>query len=176
MASSITSCVKVGAGAWRYAWTGTAPFTVTALGRTILDASEVTSTVLQWDDGETHTEPPALEVYDSTEDADALSQTLYPPVVTLQFRGRATNLYYVIQQWDGAAWDEIATLNEDGSGYYRYDSPYWITGAYQVRVIPYDQSGTAGIPLTFSIFHNTAPAPELTYSYNDATGDLTVSA
>ncbi len=176
MAATITECRQVGSGAWRYTWTGTAPFTVYCQGRAVLEDSEATTYTAQWDDDTDHTEAPAIEVIDSTQDADGLSQTLYPPVVTLQFRGAPTNAYYTVERYTGSAWEEIAIIVEDGSGYYLYRSPFWLTGEQDVRLIPYDESGTAGNPMSFSIFHHTAPATELTYTYNAGTGDLTVAS
>lgn len=176
MAATITACNQIGSGAWRYEWTGTAPFTAYCQGVAVVENSDATEFVAQWDDDEEHTEPPPLEVIDSTQTAAGLSQTLYPPIVTLQFRGADTNSYYIVERYTGSEWVEIATIVEDGSGYYQYRSPFWLTGDQDVRLTPYDESGTAGIPMTFSLFHHTAPFRELTYTYNAGTGDLTVAA
>ena len=180
MAALITACNPIGEGAWRYEWSGTAPFGVYAMGRTLLSGSTDTSIVVQWDDGETHTEPPAIELQDAdgyTPDAGGIiSQIVYAPGVSLQFRGRTTNSYYTVEQYIGAAWEVVAVIQETAAGYYSYTAPYLIAGTYQFRVTPYDITATAGTPLAFTLIHHTAPAPELTYSYNAGTGIVTVSA
>lgn len=175
MPAEITGCQKIGAGAWRYTFTGTAPFTVTSRGQQILvtsDSEEVTVT------GDADSiEPPPIEVYDSTGSAATLQQTLYPPRVTIQFRGRTTNAYYVVSQYISGQWTQIATVLEDGRGYYDVVTPYAVTGEYQFRVTPYDESETAGIPLDFEVSHFTNPEPpELTYTYNAGTGNVTIAA
>ena len=175
MAASITETLMVGTKACRYTWSGTAPYTVYLKGDAVLQNTDQTEYTAQWTDA--LVEPPAIEVIDSTESAATLQQVLHSPKITLQFRGRRTNSYYVAQLWDGAAWAYDVTIIEDGRGYYQVDAGFCETADYLFRVTPYDASGTAGTPLQFSIFHHTNPTPpELSYTYDSGTGNLTVDA
>ncbi len=175
MSALINTVTRVGAGAWEYAWSGTAPFTVYSDGVAVLQESDATSVVMQWTDDDSHVEPPPIEVIDSTGDVSTMQQAIYPPQIVLQFRGRTTNLYYVVQQYDGAAWQTVCSIHEIGVGYYRATVRAQPTGSYQFRVTPYDESGSVGTPLQYTLFHHTNPAPpELTYIYDAGTGLVTV--
>ena len=177
MGALITDCIKVGANAWRYAWSGTAPFTVYRGGLAMLQDSDDTELVVQWLDGAPHVEPPPIEVIDSTQTEADVQQALYVPNITLQFRGAPTNLYYKVEFYYGGDWIQAAVINETGAGYYTMVSAGLPPDTYQFRVTPYDMSGTAGEPLQYSVFHVTNPAPpELTYTYNAGTGLVTVDA
>ena len=177
MAFLITEAVKIGEGAWRYSWSGTAPFDIMLGGNVVLSQTDNTSLIVQWQD-EPHAstiEPPAIEGVDSTEDRADLCQSLLPPFITLQFRGKTTNAYYKIEAYDGADWQTITTMAESGRGYYKFTSPTRMTFTYDLRVVPYDESGTAGTPLELTFFHHTHPAPrDLTYTYDAGTNNLTI--
>lgn len=174
MAASISETLMVGTKACRYTWTGTAPYTVYLKGDAVLQNTEQTEYTAQWTDD--LVEPPPIEVIDSTQSAATLQQVLHSHKITLQFRGRRTNSYYVGQIYVGS-WIDAVTIVEDGRGYYQVDTGEWPTGSYQFRITPYDSSGTAGTPLQFSIFHHTNPTPpELSYTYDSGTGNLTVDA
>ena len=177
MASLITDVELVGGnGAAKYTWSGTSPFTVYADGSAILQDTDRTSiVVLHENDGNTYTQPVPIEVVDSTEDTADLQQVIHPPKVILQFRGLRTNLYYTVEVYDGiSAWVQGATVNEDGRGYYQVPiSGYTPSLDYQFRITPYDESGTAGDALLYTVFHLTSPyPPELTYTYASGGGGV----
>lgn len=177
MASLITDVQLIGAnGAAKYTWSGTEPFTVYGDGVALLQDSTQTSIVVQHEnDGNTYTQPVAIEVVDSTESTSTLQQVLHPPLITLQFRGRRTNLYYAVEVYNGASWETGGpTIVEDGRGYYQLVVPGATpTASYQFRITPYDESGTAGDPLLYTCFHLTNPVPpELTYTYAGGGGGV----
>jgi len=176
MAASITNIEIIGANAAvRYTWSGTAPFTAMARGVAVVQNNDQTSVILEHEDGQTHTQPVPIEVIDSTETDVALQQVLHPPNITLQFRGRRTNSYYKIELYVAALldWYNGGTIYEDGRGYYQLTLSNTPTDNYSFRVTPYDESGTAGEPLAFTIFHHTNPIPpELTYTYASGGGGV----
>lgn len=167
MSALITDCVKIGANAWRYEWTGTAPFSVMMGGHWVLTQSEQTNLIVQFTDG-THVEPPPIEVIDSTQDPATLQQVLYPPCPMIQFRGNTTCTYYIVSESvDGEPWANIATVVEDGRGYYTVQVSARATNDLRYRVTPYDMTGAAGDPLNFSFRHvTTMQMPDGTYTYN----------
>jgi hypothetical protein len=177
MAAAITDVTKIGARAWRYTYTGTADFTVYMFGAIVYQGANTTF-VAEWpyDSADHQNEPPQIEVIDSTQTAAALSQTLYPYLVTIQFRGQTTNSYYLAEVYDGADWIGNTKVIEDGSGYYTITVPGETPASdYQFRITPYDVEGNAGDPLLFSVFHHTAPdPPQLSYTYDAGTGLVTI--
>lgn len=177
MAGTITGCTKVGALAWLYTWTGTANFSGYSEGKAVFENSDATSIVMQWtDDTAPHrVEPPVLEVIDSTQTTANVQQVTYPPSVTIQFRGKSTNGYYIVAVDDGTGYVNVATLAEDGSGYYQFNSSALASLDYTFKVTPYDIYGTASDAIAISVFHHTSPEPAiLTYVYNAGTGLVTV--
>lgn len=180
MPATITDVVRVGVYAWRYDFTGTAPFRVYRDGR-LAQNSDATSYVAEWGTDTTahRIEPPQIEVIDSTQTTAALSQTLYPPFVTIQFRGRTTNAYYLVEVSTngGSSYSTLSKIMEDGSGYYQSNSLGYTATDLLFRVTPYDSEGTAGDPLSYSVFHYGYPdPPSLTYTYAAGTGLLTIAA
>lgn len=180
MAASITDVVKIGTRAWKYYFSGTADFTVVKDGG-IAYQGESTTFVAEWKDataaiGE---EAPPIEAIDSTETTAALKQILYPPNLLLQFRGRATNSYYLIEYSidGGANWAAGIKQREDGSGYYQVNTSTLPQIDILFRITPYDSEGQAGVPVEYSIFQYSAPdPPSLQFGYNPTTHYVTVDA
>lgn len=179
MTTTLSPPTKVSSGVWRYAWTGTAPFSV-------FDYSTYDFTLRDSDDTEYFAsnggtvEPQAIEVFDSTEDSTTAKGVLYPAKITLQWRGYAYADYYDIQQETSTpgTYATVQTYTEDGRGYYQYTAAKLTddvgTGSY--RIITVDKSG-AVVNTDFEavIIRNPNP-PELTYTYSAGTGLLTIAA
>jgi len=85
MSTTLSTPTKVSSGVWRYAWTGTAPYSV-------FDYSTYDFTLRDSDDTEYFAsnggtvEPQAIEVFDSTEDSTTAKGVIYPAKITLQWR------------------------------------------------------------------------------------------
>lgn len=180
MAASITDVVKIGTLAWKYYFTGADEYTVMRDGY-IAQTGESDAYIAEWaeDSTEHQAEAPQIEVVDSDDGTDGLVQTTYPPLLTLQFRGRSTNLYYAIEYSidNGSNWVASGTQREDGSGYYQVRTTALPAIDILFRITPYDSTGTAGVPLEYSTFHYAAPDPPvLQFNYNAGTHTVTVDS
>jgi hypothetical protein len=170
-----TTITKAGPYAWRYDYTGTAPFDLYHDGRVIAAQTTDTSIVLNGDDDE---EPPALEIVDA--DATATPQSVrYSPLYVGQFRGDAAMAYYAIEQYIGSAWTQIREIPEDGNGGYRRFEvgPLDDVTTHRFRVTPYDGGDNAGYPLVLEVFmRRNPPEPSVSVTYDSGTGDITIAA
>ena len=178
MSTTLSPPEKVSYGTWKYAWTGTAPFSVFDYRsyEFVVENSDDTEYYATSDD---NTEPQAIEVFDSTEStADALGLD-YPARVILQWRGYSYADYYEIQQETApSTYTTVQTYIEDGSGYYKFVSPVTTddveTASY--RVVMYDRAGAFSNTDTEQVIIRHPSPPELTYTYNAGTGLLTIAA
>ena len=180
MAATITDVVQIGPLAWKYYATGATEYVWMRDGF-VAQTGEADTFIAEWytDSAENRAEAPAVEVADIDDGTAALTQSLYPPLITLQFRGRATNAYYLIEFSvdNGSNWETGGTQREDGSGYYQFKAPALPAIDILFRVTPYDSTGTAGVPLEYSVFHYAAPTPPiLQFNYNSTTHNVTVDA
>lgn len=119
------------------------------------------------------TVPPDLEIINSGEVAE---NSLYPPRYLIQWRGLVNAVAYVLQEYDGAAWDDLITVMETGEGYYNWLSPAKVDGAtVQYRVLAVDVQGNGGTPIAFSVVVCRNPqSPAIGVDFN-STGDIVVS-
>ena len=178
MASSITSITKPAAYHWQYTWSGTAPFYVYSAGELVLDATTLTTWIFQ---GDSNTEPPVVEVRDSTEAESTISQIVNPQYAIFQWYQASNAAQYVVQEssTDGGAtvWTTRRTLFEDGSEYYTFQTPVLddvTTATWRVAAVD-TQSNYTVIQYQVFMVRNPDP-PEITLSYDNGTGLLTVSA
>lgn len=176
--TTLSPPTKVTYGVWKYEWTGTAPYRVYAYDRYdfILDDTEEESLFLT---SENNIEPPAIEVFDSTETDSTPQGEQYEARFIIQWRGYQYADYYTIEKETApSTWSAVQYYTEDGRGYYRFESTIestdYVEPAY--RVIMTDKAGaTSTTEFSYYMVRNPDP-PELTYTYNAGTGLLTVAA
>ena len=172
MSATITEIKKMSPVDWQYTWDGTAPFTVHQQGRVILQSTTYTSTIVKG----TSTEPPVLEVYDSTDTPPAYATVNNAPYLTIQWQGVTTAVLYKIYQWSGTAWVLQGRMIETGLAYYQYGTRYLGAGDEQWQVIAVDTYGTESVArvITTEIIANPV-APSIQLSYSSGTGNVTIS-
>jgi hypothetical protein len=132
------TCTRTGRRTWRYEWTGgTPPYRIVRDGLTALP----TTTATQYDvAGTSSTTAPVIEVLDAEETTAPSEDT--PPWVHLQWRGYSGVDHYLVERFNGAAWEEQDRIYETGLGYYSWASDPEEDGAtYQYRVTAVDSQG-----------------------------------
>ncbi len=161
-----------GDGSWTFTWAaGTTPYSIWLDGRLL--TSSLTTESYTVSDTDYEDEAPPLEVLNS---GDASENQTYPPRAVIQWRGLAGAAEYSVEKLSGS-WTELAQVEEDGSGYYRWESdPETDSTTVQYRVTAYSLSGASGTPLTFSIFFVRNPAPPSIAVSIDSSGDLAVAS
>jgi hypothetical protein len=174
MAITSLTVETLAAGAWEYAWAGTAPFDVYRDGAQILD--QTTRTALVVEGGDPY-EPPALEVRDAN-DTGLAESVEYAPCLTFQWRGTANAEYYLIQQYSGGGWVTRKVLMESGRGYYQDTTgPLADATTHEWRVIAVDSQGGESQPLELDVLLvRNPPPPSIGITYNSGTGQITVAA
>lgn len=176
--TTLTPPTKESYGVWRYDWTGTAPFRVFSYGTYtyIIDDTEETSLFVTSDN---NIEPPAIEVFDSTETDDIAAGEEYTARFIIQWRGYQYADYYTVQKETApSTWTDVDNYIEDGRGYYKFqgslESSDYTIPTY--RVVMTDKAGaTSTTEFSYYIVRHPDP-PELTYTYNAGTGLLTIAA
>lgn len=161
-------------GGWHFEWEeGSPPYELWLDGvlLTMLEAEEY-----DFVDGGYEDEPPAIEVLDGVSAAVAGNE-LYPPFVVIQWRGLQTAIAYVVRQYDGASWQDVAEVMESARGYYSWRSPALEdASSEQFRVVALDGNGNEGTALSFTleVCRNPAP-PEVEVEIN-GDGDIEVTS
>lgn len=173
--STLNTPQRLDNGLWLFSWTGTAPFRVFNYERMEYEftSTDQTEAIIE---GSSDIEPPALEVFDSTE-TQTPDGVLYPNLVTLQWRGYKYAESYTIQLDSGAGYVDVWTVLESGRGYYTYTTTALEDGdTASYRVVMEDLSGATS-NTDFDIVIATLPVtPLLTYTYSAGTGNLTIDA
>ncbi len=168
-AKTFTAIEKVGSGAWRYTWTGTAPYRV-LVNYAVYDEmyGDTSLTVL----GTDFYEPPVVEVCEQGETVESES---YPRKPTAQWFGNPRATSYNIYQ-TGVYWDSIP---EDGRTYYQYSGFTAVDDGVTINatIMQVDANGneSASVPFQWLTFRYP-DAPHVTYSYEPSTGTFTVTA
>jgi len=158
----------------RYTWSGMAPFDVWMHGEKVIDQSDSAMFVAESPLSPGHA---AIEV----RDADSIGEPeslQFSPRLRLQWRGQRDAAYYLIQRYDGSAWETRQIAVETGRGYYRFSTTAEADGAtVQWRVVAEDAEGNQGevAGLTRMVVCNPVAAA-VVGTYDDGTGDLTIAA
>lgn len=179
MATTLSPPTKVGYGAWRYTWTGTAPFRVWSYDTYsyLLDSTDDTEITVAAID-HNNIEPPAIAVYDSTETTIPEGVT-YPARLVLQWRGyRYAEYYRIEKETSPGVFTTVQGVAEDGQGYYQCSIAKVTDDVSEdtYRVVTVDKSGAeTDTEITAVIIRNPDP-PKLTYTYSAGTGLLTIAA
>lgn len=179
MAGTITSITKAAPYTWKFVWTGTAPYYLLNKGVPVFSsATSRTEWLFDHDDNE---EPPAIEVYDSTQTDAALAQILNPPYGLLQWWHAVNAAYYIVQEevTEGAttSWVNRPPLIRDiGVGYYQYATAVLddeTTATF--RVLAVDEQGNQNtVEFDIPMVRNPDP-PRINISYSSTSGQITVS-
>ena len=176
--ATFSDITRVGGSAWKFTPVGTAPFNYYLRGKLIIPLSLATSVVVNHPEGST-TEPPALEVIDSTE-TDLPDSTQYPGYLTIQWEQVDEAEYYLVQRTESAAWVDKAQVRESGLGYYKHTTgtiPDGSSEAWRVVAVDSDGNDSEALSMTFTmICHPDPPDIELSYELITGVGYVTVSA
>lgn len=113
-----------------------------------------------------------IEVLD---DANTLPATVYPRNVLLQWEPVANSAKYLVQQWDGAAWDTIRTVLATGRAVMSHSTAKLTDGTqYKFRVVPVGTNGVNGTAREWTIDVVGRPdAPVASGVYDSGTGLVT---
>jgi len=159
-------------GSWTFTWAaGTSPYQVWLDG--VLLLSNITDLTYTYALAGYESTPPPIEILN---DGDAIENSLYSPILLLQWRGLVNAKAYSIERYVSGVWVPSGTASENGSGYYQFQTPALTEASEaQWRVTAVDQYGNTGTPLTFTkvIVRNPAP-PAVDISYS-STGDVVVT-
>lgn len=175
MATTLNPPTLISPGVYRYTWTGTAPFRVFSYQtyEYLFTETEDTELYVTSSNGQ----PPQIEVFDSTESASVPQGITYPASAILQWRGYKYADYYRIDKYISAQWVEQGAIGETGNGYYQFKAPIPSTDVdtSQYRIVTVDKSGAStNADFSVTIIRNPDP-PIFTASYNDVSGDLTLT-
>jgi hypothetical protein len=169
MALLEVTATPISTTAWRMSWTGSGTFYVYQNGRRISIQTD-TQIDIQTADGAV----PQIEV--ATASGDVPYQLLYPWRANLAwYDGDAlASAYYVVQQ-DGTAIDAILGATRE---YVRWQSkPLADQTTYAYQIDPYATGNLIGESVTHDVVIARNPDdPNVTYSYDATSGDLTISA
>lgn len=174
MAGLITSWKRVGGYSWKATWSGTSPFRLYIDG-IYIDGQTTTDTERIFQNS-SNTEPPALEVLDST---DGTAQNItYPPRLIVQWRGDPDSIYYRVERYESSVWVHKAQVKENGLGYYQFLSEPIDDGATeQWQVLAYDSQGNESQPLQITIVPARNPAPPaITVTYDELNTEFHIAA
>lgn len=132
-----------------------------------------------FDFGTLANEYPVLEVLD---DDDAVPKTAFPSSMLLTwYAPRSTNVAvasYRIEQWDGAEWDFLDSVREDGRGWYSYRTAVLADETtHRFRVTPIGVNGNSGTAQIYQALMVRHPdPPSVRYSYDSDTREITIAA
>lgn len=121
-------------------------------------------------------ESPVFEVLD---DAEAAPQEGYPAYVTLSwYAGGADVDRYLVQQFVSGVWTTKATVRDSGRPYFTWRSGTLAdVTSHQFRVIPVGDNGNQGTATSFTVLMVRYPdPPDVAFSYDEGTGEVTVAA
>ena len=104
---AIATVTKIGDFSYLYEWSGTSPFRVYRDGKQLFNGETTTETSLIVYTSDLY-EPPILEVLDAN-DVYTPQTMLYPPFITLQWRGVTDASYYIVERSLGSA-NEVQTV------------------------------------------------------------------
>ena len=175
---TITNIEKKDPYTWYFYFEGD-PTTVTLFAVTVngqlMQFSE--QTMFQISDPAYEFRPPQVEVrgYGYT---TPFQSELYPPYITIQWRGNLVAGYYVVKEYVGSAYVERFRVWEDGRGYYSIQSaPLADATTHEWRVVPIDLDYGEQDPLDIQVFVICNPNfPDVEYTYVAGTHTLTATA
>lgn len=171
MAVTITTVRQIGPTTWRVEWESTLPepeYFIYVNGL-FQESTTRESTLIDAPPGE----PVRVEVFD---DAGAEPELFFPARLTFGWDAVPGSSRYRVQEWDGSDWVDRGAVIHDARIYY-----VWTSGVLhdahdsRFRVQAVDTAGNVGGAREVrALMVRTPPPPELQYSYDPQTGDLTI--
>ncbi|HEV7301612.1 MAG TPA: hypothetical protein VGN72_19765 [Tepidisphaeraceae bacterium] len=164
--------VRAGHLTWRFTWASTLAAPVTFYvyrdGAPVLTTTRTEATIPV-----TAGESPLIEIFDGP--ADRPDQA-FPSFATVNWYATPGAASYRVQRLDGSRWTTLATLDDDGRGYFEWRSRPLADGTtYRYRVVPVAAGGTEGIGGEVVLLMVRRPdVPTCRYAYDPATGQMTV--
>jgi len=135
------------------------------------------TTAAAWDTAVPRGHVPVFDVFD---DADSEPDFLLPRTVTVQWQGGGSAVdHNRVERYVDAAWPLQARMAETGRGYYHWTSPELADETeHSVRVVAVGVDGNESVAVTLTHTLVTAPEPptDVTLTYAQGTGLLTVDA
>jgi hypothetical protein len=115
---------------------------------------------------------PVFEVLDDPDEAPADG---FPASSSLQWSRVADAASYRVEAYDGADWNEVASVDDDGGPYYRWDTgPLADAATHDFRVVAVGTNGVDGTAAPFAILMVRHPdPPAFTLEYDPGTGLIT---
>ena len=182
-ALTLSQPTAVGTGAWRYTYSGTAPFRRYVNGLLVVRPTDTSlgyseDTFIIVEDTSDPVEPPVVEAYDATDTTSIPVQYTNASQLILQWRGYSADEFYTVQYWSGSTWTTPTNgrVPSHGLGYYQYYTITPMSGDVKWRVTANQVNGLTTIPVQFNI--TTVPNPDppsIEGSYSAGTGLLTIS-
>lgn len=175
--ATISNIEHVGAGAWKITTSSVnTPYRYYVAGRLV--AGPITEATYIVQSNDYLTEPPVVDVLDSTESEPTTGQAR-PPYVILQWRGDTDAAYYTVQKYIGSTWTaQRPVIQETGLGYYRWESQKLADVAnHQFRILATDAEGYTSTARQVEVFMIRYPdPPSFTATYTDLTNTLAISS
>ena len=172
MSVTMDSPIHVGGGVWEFRWSSdlAAPTFWLYRNGVLLGTTTNTSTRLRVVAGQTV----AFEVFDAQ---PARTPIQFPGEIILQWRAVADAVHYRVEEDVATVWTLRATILEDGSGLYDWQSgPLDDVTSYDFRVRAVDAHAMQGTALALSVFMVRYPdVPAFTSAYDSGTNKVTVT-
>lgn len=91
--------------------------------------------------------------------------------------GDPPTVYYNVDKFNGAGWDNVAQVSDDGSAAYKILTDVLENLVeHEWRIIAVDEDENESDPLVRTLYLVRRPDPtSWTYDYNEGTGDLTIT-
>lgn len=183
-ALTLVQPTQIGAGTWRYTYSGTAPFRRYCKGALVASPTDTTTgysddTFLVVEDVDDLLEPPVVEVYDSTDTTSVPLQLENASRTVLQWRGSEGDAMYYLTYWNGVAYVPplFPYVMSQGLGYYQYAVTTPETGSETWRITTMLEDGTESddVDITVVLVPNPDP-PSISMTYSAGTGLVTIAA
>jgi hypothetical protein len=120
-----------------------------------------------------------VPVFEILDDADAVPQPGYPAYSILSWTLDDDVSLYRIEEYDGAAWNEVATVSPDRTSSFQSWQSETLDdlSTTQYRVLGIDAAGNEGTPTTFTVFMVRHPdAPDVEMTFNTSPRTVTIAA
>jgi len=110
-------------------------------------------------------------------DTAAAPTAVYPGFLTLAWYAANDAARYRVEQYDGASWNELATIEADERTYYTFQTPTLADDTeHTFRVVPVSSVENDGTPAVFVALVVRNPDPPLVdYVYDPNDGTVTIS-
>ena len=165
---------QLGPNTWRLSWSSdqTDPTYRVYLDGQLISEQTSEEYILRMDGSAA----PIVEVLDVASDVPA---DAFPGYLRLGWAAHDDAAQYLVQKYNGASWDTIATFAADASkAWWTYNTPGLADEtSHQWRIVPVDAAGNEGTAVSFTVLMVRNPdPPEVNYAYSAGTGKVTIAA